>query len=218
LAAKPPGAPIERIRIELKPVEPQITQHGLFLPTAPEPQKLEITLARIRNLVGAANLGSPELIGTHRPDSFRLRDLRRDHRALERSNVEPLPLVAALYGDASVGTNNEPRLKGAVHRSYFTPSTGRGVNSQIVRFVLRRFRPPQYAQVWRSATGEPARISSSKAQGRVVACAGPWHTSGDWWTSDPWDREEWDIETAASLLRIHRDCRREEWFVEGSYD
>ncbi len=177
LAAKPPGAPIERIRIELKPVEPQVTQHGLFLPAAPEPQKLEITLARIRNLVGAANLGSPELIDTHRPDSFRLRDLRRDSRN------------ALSAGRASK-----------------------------MRFILRRFRPPQYAQVWRSATGEPARISSSKAQGRVLACAGPWHTSGDWWTSDPWDREEWDIEIAASLLRIHRDCRRGEWFVEGSYD
>jgi protein ImuB len=189
LAAKPPLAPIERIRIELKPVEPRVTQHGLFLPTAPEPQKLEITLARIRNLVGAANLGSPELIDTHRPDSFRLRDLRRDRRAFEQPNVEPLPLVAALYN-----------------------------NPTSVRFILRRFRPPQYAQVWRSPDGQPARISSSKAQGRVLACAGPWHTSGDWWTIDPWNREEWDIETAASLLRIHRDCRRGEWFVEGSYD
>ena len=189
LAAKPPAAAIEQIRIELKPVEPRVTQHGLFLPAAPEPQKLEITLARIRNLVGAANLGSPEVIDTHRPDSFRLRDLRRGHQSLgENPNVEPLPLVTALYG------------------------------ADIMRFILRRFRPPQYAQVWRSATGEPARISSSKAQGRVIACAGPWHTSGDWWTNDPWDREEWDIELDASLLRIHRDCRRDAWFVEGSYD
>ena len=177
MAAKPPLAPVERIRIELKPVEPRVTQHGLFLPAAPEPQKLEITLARIRNLVGAANLGSPEVIDTHRPDSFRLRDLRRDSRnALS------------------------------------------AVRASKMRFILRRFRPPQYAQVWRSPDGQPARISSSKAQGRVLACAGPWHTSGDWWTIDPWNREEWDIETAASLLRIHRDCRRGEWFVEGSYD
>ena len=72
LNGKPPSAPIEKIRLELMPVEPRTTQHGLFLPAAPEPEKLEITLARIRGMVGAANVGAPELLNTHRPDSFRL--------------------------------------------------------------------------------------------------------------------------------------------------
>src|SRR5580704_10536674 len=76
LDARPPQAPVERIRLDLKPVEPRTTQHGLFLPASPEPEKLEITLARIRALVGAANLGTPELVDTHRPDSFRLTHLR----------------------------------------------------------------------------------------------------------------------------------------------
>jgi protein ImuB len=40
LSARPPLAPVERIRIELKPVEPRVTQHGLFLPSTPEPEKL----------------------------------------------------------------------------------------------------------------------------------------------------------------------------------
>jgi protein ImuB len=51
----------------MMPVEPRTTQHGLFLPSSPEPEKLEITLARIRGLVGAANVGAPELLDTHRP-------------------------------------------------------------------------------------------------------------------------------------------------------
>ena len=42
----------------------------LYLPPSPEPEKLEITLARIRNLVGANNVGAPMVLDTHRPDSF----------------------------------------------------------------------------------------------------------------------------------------------------
>jgi protein ImuB len=195
LDARPPQAPVERIRLDLKPVEPRTTQHGLFLPASPEPEKLEITLARIRALVGAANLGTPELMDTHRPDSFRLMHLR-------------------ILKDPQVG------------QAILSPAIGFG--DKIARSIcfqkltMRRFRPPQHAQVWRGTDGRPARISFSKGDGRVIACAGPWRTSGDWWTGEPWDREEWDVEitsaTAGGVLRIHRDCRRGEWFVEGSYD
>lgn len=182
LAARPPQAPVERIRLDLKPVEPRSTQHGLFLAASPEPEKLEITLARIRALVGAANLGTPELMDTHRPDNFRLTHLR---------------------------ILNDPHERAA--RLIACPTS-------FQKLTMRRFRPPQHAQVWRGTDGRPARISFSRGDGRVIACAGPWRTSGDWWTGEPWDREEWDIETASGVLRIHRDCRRGEWFVEGSYD
>lgn len=173
LNERPPEAAVERIRIELQTVEPQRTQHGLFLPPSPEPQKLEITLARIRNLVGAGNLGAAELIDTHRPDSFRM---------------VPIKISRSMHEQKS------PRIG------------------------LRRFRPAKHAQVWMDAAGQPVRLSSSKAQGRILACFGPWHTSGDWWTPEPWDREEWDVEIASGLLKIHRDCRRSEWFIDGVYD
>lgn len=61
-----PQAPVEKIWLEVMPVEPRGMQHGLFLRAEPVPEKLEITLARIRALVGAANVGAPELLDTHR--------------------------------------------------------------------------------------------------------------------------------------------------------
>jgi protein ImuB len=104
--------------------------------------------------------------------------------------------------------------------------------------VLRRFRPPAGAQVWLDANGRPVRIASAKTTGRVVACAGPWRCSGDWWSAHPWDRCEWDIEMAGGgLYRIYQDWRGQPddpsgskarvatgpegpaaWFVNGYYD
>jgi protein ImuB len=68
----PPGAPIAAVTLTAEPVNPRVVQHGLFIPLAPEPQKLELTLARIAKLVGEGNAGSPELIDTHRPRAFRM--------------------------------------------------------------------------------------------------------------------------------------------------
>jgi len=50
--------------------------------------------------------------------------------------------------------------------------------------------------------------------------AGPWRTTGDWWTSDEWARDEWDVAIGdpAALYRIYRELSSGSWFIEGSYD
>ncbi len=72
LEAHPPEEPMSYVALALKPVEPRRFQHGMFIPQAPAPDRLELTLARIRGLVGAENVGIPELIDTWRPAPFRL--------------------------------------------------------------------------------------------------------------------------------------------------
>jgi protein ImuB len=174
LNERPPQAPVERIYLELLPVEPRTAQHGLFLPSAPEPEKLEITLARIRGLVGAENVGAPELLDTHRPDTFRMRTL------VHSKGGDPPP---------------QPKL------------------------AFRRFRPSRPAQVWCTQRGQPAKVFSQGNGGAVIACAGPWRSTGDWWTLEAWDRLEWDVEIQSlGLLRICRINLQENWLIEGSYD
>ena len=70
LSGRPPAAPVLKAHLAAEPVKPRLTQHGLFLPSSPEPEKLELTIARVKHLVGAGNVGTPELNDTHRPDSF----------------------------------------------------------------------------------------------------------------------------------------------------
>src|SRR6185369_5841609 len=47
LAAHPPQAPVKKIKIAAIPARIRFTQTGLFQPLAPEPAKLEITMARL---------------------------------------------------------------------------------------------------------------------------------------------------------------------------
>ena len=73
LNAHPPGAPIVKIHLAAEPAHPRSAQGGLFLPPSPEPEKLELTLARIATMVGENNVGAVELLDTHRPQGFRMR-------------------------------------------------------------------------------------------------------------------------------------------------
>lgn len=73
LEANPPRAPVAAVTLAVQAADPRRTQRGLFVPQAPEPERLELTLKRIAALVGKENIGAPELVDTHRPDAFRMR-------------------------------------------------------------------------------------------------------------------------------------------------
>ena len=53
------------------PVKARSQQLGLFLPLSPDPERLEITLARIQNTLGENRVGAPVLLDTHSPNAFR---------------------------------------------------------------------------------------------------------------------------------------------------
>lgn len=78
LAAHPPPAPIKRITIEAFPAQVRIGQTGLFQPLAPEAANLEITMARLRAVVGEKDeqrrdrVGFPAVPDSHKPDSFQI--------------------------------------------------------------------------------------------------------------------------------------------------
>lgn len=172
LAAHPPQAPVVRVWMGVNPVKPRAAQSGLFIPAVPEPVKLELTLARIKAIVGEDRVGSPELLDTHRPDAFRIADF---------------------------GLARPPRRAPAG-----------------TRLSLRIYRPPRAARVSLSS-GQPDFVAADGIRGRVLEFAGPWRTSGDWWTTDPWSRDEWDIALSdGALYRIF--CNPAGWFVEGNYD
>ena len=182
----PPAAAVTSVSIACEPVKPRVLQNGLFVPLAPAPDKLELTLARLAKLVGEQNVGSPELLDTHRPDAF---SMKRFTLQTQRKNNR----------QATIGSQ------------------------QCLGF--RRYRPPLKAIV-EADQGCPTQISAWGKQrsvyGKVVALAGPWRTTGDWWRDDGWARDEWDVtlerQGHQTLYRIYRELATEHWFVEGNYD
>src|SRR5882724_1635939 len=72
LSSHPPDGPIVAVSLHAEAAKPRAAQGGLYTPPTPEPEKLELTLARIAAVVGRDNVGSPELLDTHRPAAFQL--------------------------------------------------------------------------------------------------------------------------------------------------
>jgi protein ImuB len=206
LAAHPPDAPVTKVWITAEPAPPRSAQRGLFLPISPEAERLQITLARISGIVGERRAGIARLLDSHRPGSFRM--------------------------DRFVAAPEESKR---VRRPTLSDSEGASL------LALRSFRPPWQLRV-RLFEGRPVNLTTvtkqtnhNELQGNILWSAGPWRSSGDWWTENmkeeagdkdrgPWDREEWDVALATgngagtALYRIYRDLASEQWFVDASYD
>jgi protein ImuB len=70
LEAHPPKAAILSLTLSAEPGSTSKVQLGLFSPQLPEPARLDVTLARIRAIVGEECVGSPVLKDTHQSDAF----------------------------------------------------------------------------------------------------------------------------------------------------
>jgi len=70
LEAHPPKAAILGIELRAEPGTTSKVQLGLFSPQLPEATRLDVTLARIRAIVGEENVGSATLLDTHATEGF----------------------------------------------------------------------------------------------------------------------------------------------------
>jgi protein ImuB len=70
------------------------------------------------------------------------------------------------------------------------------------------------------AAGRPATVrGATSAEARVVTCAGPWRSSGEWGDRRAWARDEWDVALSdGALCRLARDERTGRWALDGVYD
>jgi protein ImuB len=223
LQSNPPPSAIVKIVLTADPAAPRTTQKGLFLPASPDPEKLELMLARLAHVVGEANIGTPQLMDTHRPDEFRMgrfvppRDIASGGAEARRKSAAPA-VIKKRMGQPAAG--------------------------------FRIFRPCPRTIV-EVREGRPVRVSFQGRCGEVIVASGPWRSSGDWWREDAWQQDEWDVEmrfTASAdvaadpgfrgrermamggprenskdgpfggLYCIYYDAIRRGWFVRGVYD
>ncbi len=88
--------------------------------------------------------------------------------------------------------------------------------------ALRRVRPPAPVRVELEAL-KPVAFRDRQQCYKVAAAYGPWRTSGCWWSSEPWNTEEWDVlaesgsGSSLACLLVH-DCTLNKWQLEAFYD
>ena len=144
--------------------------------------------------------------------------------------------LSALVGDTRVGApvvvdTHNPRVSSIKPFALGTPEpqnprTEPSTLNAEPRTSMRRLRPalPVRVSVER---GRPVRValserSESKGESRgVTTAAGPWRTSGHWWTADAltWDRDEWDVALDTGVVyRLARDRQSDRWELEGEVD
>jgi len=210
LQGDPPKSPIQKIMMVADTAPPRVAQSGLFVPRGPDPEKLELTIARLTKLVGESNVGSAELLDTHRAENFRM-----GHWAGGASSS---------HAKTIKNRKKNPALRDEAESREARP----------VASGFRVIRPPMSARV-EIGDERPVRVYFSGMPGDVVAASGPWRSSGEWWQEDGWDQDEWDLaidfgvsgglhEKGANawpqcgVYRIYYDALRRNWLVRGFYD
>ena len=247
LQANPPGAPVTKVRLTAEPARPRVAQTGLFVPLAPEPEKLELTLARIYRVLRGTTptsehaqlrAGSAELIDTHQPDAFRMVRFNPAAQSDESVARETTLLPMRVY---------RPPLPAEVvvrdGRPVRVVCVALGVKSATVDNLVWVAGPWRMCGNWWMEGEEPqltARLKShsdtnnlnnpAQAKGGLERAT---ENSGERRTENGernFSREEWDValaittvtegkrQTQIALYRIYRDAAQDAWYVAGSYD
>jgi protein ImuB len=131
-----------------------------------------------------------------------------------------LSRLRALAGETRVGSpellNTHRPDAYKVRPCAFDPSEPNDAGQPALHLAFRYFRPPISARVVEQQ-GRLRRIVSQQVTGEIIQSAGPWRTSGDWWTTTSWNRDEWDVVLEdQAIYRIY--CASQRWFLDGSYD
>jgi protein ImuB len=193
LQDKPPKAPIQKLWMLAVTDRSRAVQGGLFLPAAPDPDKLELTLARIASIVGENSVGSAEVLDSHRPDAFRLRKF--DVGAADSRKPA-----------AQVTEKPQPESRQAKFGfRYFRPQLS-------IYVALDQDRPVKVS--WKGNTGKVVHASGP------WRLSGEWWEENAW-QEDTWEVELSFVEnnvSASGVYCIVFDVRQKKWFVRGRYD
>jgi protein ImuB len=206
LESHPPDAAIDRVTVAVDPTPGRVVQFSLLTRPLPSPEQLSTLTARLAALMGEGRCGSPELVDSWRPGAFAMKPFNPGSGMRDAGSG---------VGDAGSGMRDadQPQIGSRI------PDPG----SRIPTTALRRFRTPIPVRV-HAEDSRPVRVWIDRrgyGGGRVEMAAGPWRTSGAWWESQVWDRDEWDVALADGVtyrLFHERSTHSSPWFIEGIVD
>lgn len=190
LEAQSYSAPIKKLTVQVVPIKPRFAQGGLFAPASPEVEQLEITLARIRSVVGSTDengiacVGSPNVLDSHKPDSFSVQPFSAIQEKLDPKIQAPEPTHPVI-----AMRRFRPAWETSVEFAHNKPCS--------VSLKARRLQVLAASGPWRGS--------------------GHWWDATVSWARDEWDVA---LKTTEGIgyYRIYLDRIRKQWFVEGMFD
>ena len=193
LEKHPPSSPVTAVRMLTTPVKARSQQLGLFLPFSPDPERLEITLARIQNTVGESRVGAPVLLDTHGPNAFQqdrfvLPEMKEKHSVTEKQTTAAMRIYRPPLPATVEFQEGKPTFLGC-----------EGARRRILAFA----GPWRTKGEWWSETAW-ARDEWDVEVRTLRPKIQPEGSRGS--------------EEETALYRVYKDVRAKRWFVEGIYD
>jgi protein ImuB len=204
IGAHPPQAAVTSLLLQAEPGQSRQMQLGLFTPQMPEPSRLDVTLARLKSIVGEDRVGSPVLEDTHRADSFHMLSLIAGHAGADQ------------------------RLQGGSGQAPQAPKL------QFHRLCLRRMRPPRPVSVLLHAgrpavfhdRKQSFKITAAYGPWNSSGCwwsAAAWESGLEPHGSAAWNSAEWDLlatspDGAPCACLLSHDIQGNIWHLEAFYD
>jgi protein ImuB len=212
LESHPPDAPIDIVRVFIEPTPAKVVQWTLLERAQPAVEQVSTLMARLSALMGEGHVGSPRVVDSWKPGAFEMSDFGSRISDLQSTDIPKSEI-------------RDPK------------------SSAILKSALRRFRFPVPTRVV-VAEGRPIRVQVDRqgfTSGAIVQSAGPWRTSGNWWSASAreqsderrrdhrtvaasgrergWDRDEWDVAmTDGTVYRLVVEREVGQWFLEGVID
>ncbi len=222
LESNPPAAAIDRVIVAVDPTAARVIQFSLLTRPLPTPDQVSTLVARLDALMGQGRSGSPAPVDSWQPGAFAMQPFAPvEADSLQRDGTRR----HGEHGDLE-GFSSEKKIL----RVSVSPCSVSGEDAVTPAVALRRFRLPVPARV-RVERAAPVRVMTDRGGltgGSVEACAGPWRTSGGWWTGvpapgrpapRPWDHDEWDVTLSdGATYRVFRERDTDAWFIEGVVD
>ncbi|MBW2241731.1 MAG: hypothetical protein JRH01_07070 [Deltaproteobacteria bacterium] len=195
LESKPPDEAPAHVRLATAGAALRGDQLDFFRSPGPSPAVLDHTLAELSALCGAERVGAPAVADDHHPDAYEVAAFR--------------PPKASATAAAPSSTTATSSSKTAA------PSS----KTDRPHLALRALRPPVRAQV-DAPGGQPRWVRSPLANGEVVHCAGPWRTTGRWWSeNDRYAFDHYDVQTGDGwVFRLRKDHVGRCWSIDAVYD
>ena len=205
ISLDPPESEIVAIHVTSHFTPPRPGQRGLYAVSRPDPERLLLTVNKLKNLVGEENVGVPVLLDQRVEKAFAL-------------DADAVPEGKEVGGVAArdVGGNSTEKQSFSANRAASRetiPNPKSLIPNPIIAFSY--FNPPIPAEVL-VRDKKLIFLRTRFFHGHVTRYSGVWKANSKWWDKS-WKAQEWDVEIENH--GVYRLCRvGKDWFVAGEYD